>query len=331
MRPRDKKSIRLVHVLAIVISAVMLLMAGNTSAANWPEKGKLLTIYIPTGAGGGLDMTTRLFAPYLEQELGIKTVIINKPGGANVIGITEFVNRAGTDGYTLLALSPSFFATYLDASRKATFKRKDFQLVGSITVTTLGIAVKRGRYKTLKDLIEAARANPGKIKFAAASALSIGDMGVIKLEKTAGVSFAHIPFDMSGEQRACLLGGHCDAEVNPMQEQMAGHRSGEIEMLTILAKQESKSAPGIKPVVDLGYNADLEAYNGFAFKSGTPQEIVNAMASALKRIAAKPDFQKQAEKMSIDVRVMVGKEYEDYHNQFEEFVKELIDDLNKRK
>jgi tripartite-type tricarboxylate transporter receptor subunit TctC len=84
-------------------------------------------------------------------------------------------------------------------------------------------------------------------------------------------------------------------------------------------------------VVDLGYNAALEAYNGFAFKSGTPQEIVNAMAAALKRIAANPDFQKQAEKMSIDVRVMVGKEYEDYHNQVEEFVKELIDDLNKKK
>jgi tripartite-type tricarboxylate transporter receptor subunit TctC len=322
---------RFVILLVAVASAAIPLITGNTSAATWPEKGKLMTIYVSTGAGGSIDMNVRLYQPYLEKELGIKTVVLNKPGGANVIGITEFVNKSGTDGYTVLALTPSFFATYLDPSRKATFKRQDIKLCASITATSLGIAVKKGRYKTLKDLVEAARANPGKISIACASALSIGDMGVYKLEQAAGVKFAHIPFDLAGEQRAALLGGHADAEVNPKEEQTSGHKSGEIEMLTILAEKESKFAPGIKPVVELGYNAAMESYSGFGFKAGTPQEIVDTMAAAVKRIAANPDFQKQAEKMNIDARVLVGKEYEDYHNHFEAFVKGLIDDLSKKK
>lgn len=322
---------RRVVVSAAMVAAALLLAAGPAPAA-WPEKGKMLTIYVSTGAGGSIDMNVRLYQPFLEKELGIKSIVLNKPGGANVIGITEFINKSGTDGYTVLALTPSFFATYLDPSRKATFKRSDIKLCATITATSLGIAVKRGRYKTLRDLIEAARANSGKISVACASALSIGDMGVYKLEQAAGVKFAHIPFDLSGEQRAALLGGHADAEVNPKEEQTAGHRSGEIEMLTILAEKESKFAPGIKPVVELGYpNAAMESYSGFGFKTGTSQEIVDAMAAAVKRIQANPDFQKQAEKMNIDTRYMAGKEYEDYHDKFEAFVKGLIDTLAKKK
>ena len=114
-----------VTIFAAAVSAAMLLPAVNASAANWPEKGKVITILVPSGAGGGADMSSRAFQPYLEKELGTKIIIVNKAGGGTQIGAQEYVAKAGTDGYMLLyAITPNMPAHYMDPDRKATYTRE---------------------------------------------------------------------------------------------------------------------------------------------------------------------------------------------------------------
>jgi tripartite-type tricarboxylate transporter receptor subunit TctC len=320
-------------VLAIVMAAVMLLMAGNVSAANWPDKGKLITILIAYGAGGGADMTVRAMQPFLEQELGAKIVVINKPGGSTQVGTTEYLQKAGTDGYTILHnVLPSFPGVYLDPDRKATYTRKDLQLVANISRNPVGIAVKKGsRYKSLKDLIEAGKANPGKVIISSSGPLSPADLAIFALEKAAGVNFGHIFFDQQGEQRAALLGDHVAAESNPLQELVAGHKSGEVVTLATTSEKQNKFLPDVKTAAALGYNAFASSSSGLTYKAGTPKEIVDTVVAAVKRIDANPEFQKQLERLGVTVDVLVGSEYETYWNQVEDLVTAALADLKTRK
>jgi tripartite-type tricarboxylate transporter receptor subunit TctC len=318
-------------IFVVVVSTTVLLIAGNASAANWPEKGKIINYYMPSGSGGFSDIVARTFQPFLEAELGSKIVVLVKPGGAGQVGTTEFLSRSGTDGYTVLQASQmNTPAVYLDPERKTPYGRKDLQLVAKFADVIIGIAVKKGSpYKNLKDLVEAARANPGKIKVTVSGPMNTGDMGLFLLEKVSGVKFAHVIYDNQGEQRAVLLGGHVDAECNPTSELMAAQKSGEIETLGILDSEESEFLPGVKTAEAQGYKAYISAGTTLVYKMGTPMEIVNTMAAAVKKAAEKPECQMMFKKMGIVRRVSVGQELTDSWNSTEDLVRTVYADVGK--
>jgi len=139
--------------------------AAPTKTVDFPAKGRPITILNPWAAGGGNDLTCRLVGAFMEKDLGVPVQVLNKPGASSQVGTTEFV-QAKPDGYTiLLASMPTASLTYLDAERKAVYTRKDFQPIANLVLETGSIAVKTGsKYDTLKDLFDAAKANPGKIK-----------------------------------------------------------------------------------------------------------------------------------------------------------------------
>jgi tripartite-type tricarboxylate transporter receptor subunit TctC len=322
-----------VMLLAAVVTAQILLTAGNVSAANWPEKGKLITLMVPYGAGGGSDMIFRAMQPFLEAELGTKFVIVNKPGGGSQVGTTEFLSKAGTVGYTMLnCVLSSFPAVYLDPERKAPYGRKDFQLITNIASNSIGIAVKKGgRYKSLKELVAAAKANPGKVLIASAGPMSTPDVAIFAIEKAAGVKFGHMFFDGQGEMRAALLGGHIDGEANPIMELVPGQQSGEIDVLVSTGDSRFKGLPDVMTAEEQGFKAYLYSSQGLTYKAGTPKEIVDTMAKAVKKISENPEFQKLFDKLGITLRVISGKEYDDFWGQTESLVGAALTDLRMRK
>ena len=314
--------------LAAVVAAQILLTAGNAPAANWPEKGKLITLVIAYGAGGGTDMIFRTMQPFLEAELGTKIVIVNKPGGGNQIGTTFYVNTAGTDGYTLLhATLSSCPVVYLDPDRKATYSRKNFELITNITHDAIGFAVKKGRYKSIKELVAAAKERPGKVLIASSGPMSTPDLATFFLEKAAGVKFGHIFFDQQGELRAALLGGHIDGEANLIMEEVQGHKSGEIEVLAHTSNSRYKTLPDVMTMEEQGYKVQWYNSAGLVYKAGTPREIVDTVAAAVKRASENPECQKQFDKMGITLRVFSGKEYADYWTRTEELLKASLTDI----
>ena len=227
MRPTEKKMKHFVILLVTMVSIVVLITADDSSAANWPEKDKVITLYVAGGAGGAADIPARALVQCLEPELGNKIVVVNRP--PNQVGTTEYLAKAGTDGYTILfANSPTTHVAYLDPDRKAPYSRKDFMMVTGVGSGPSGVAVLKGsRFKTLKDLVEAAKANPGKIRATASGPFTLGDFGIVTLEKAAGVKFTRMYYDQQGEQRAALLGGHADAEFNGAFEFLPGQKSGD--------------------------------------------------------------------------------------------------------
>ncbi len=312
---------------ATAVCVAMLLMAGTVSAAAWPEKGKILTMYVASGAGGGSDMAGRMIAQILEKELDVKVVVVNKGGAGSQIGVTEYLSKAGTDGYTILAANtPVLISPYMDPSRKATYHLgRDIQLAASYGFSPCAVAVKKGgKYKSLKDLVEAARANPGKIKGTASGPLVQNDLAMVLLNKAAGIQIARMYFDQQGEQRAALLGGHVDAEFNNDFELIGGQKSGEIETLAIWDKEPAAALPGVKTGESQGYPVYMAAAYGLGYKTGTPQEVLDKVEAAVIRGAKKPENVELFKKIGLNVKVMTGKEYRVYWTGIEEVVGDVI-------
>lgn len=316
----------------VAASVAALLTAGAASEAAWPDKSKVLTMYVASGAGGGSDMAGRMIAQILEKELGMRVVVVNKGGGGSQIGVTEYLSKAGTDGYTILAANtPVLISPYMDPSRKATYHLgKDIQLAGGYGFSPCAVAVKKGgKYKSLKDLVEAAKANPGKIKGTASGPLVQNDLAMVLLNKVAGIEIARMYFDQQGEQRAALLGGHVDAEFNNDFELIAGQKSGEIETLAIWDKEPAEALPGVKTGESQGYPVYMAAAYGLGYKTGTPQEIVDQVEAAMMRGAKKPENAELYKKVGLVAKVMNGKEYREYWTGIEKVVGEVIRGMKK--
>src|SRR3974390_1108592 len=137
----------------------------GASAQTFPEPGKLITIIVPYAPGGIVDTTARMMAAALEGELHTSFVILNRAGAASQVGLTELV-RAKPDGYTLAyAVLPTTVTHYLDPTRSVIYTRQSFQPIATHHIAPMVLAVQASSpYKTLKDLVEAARTNPNLVK-----------------------------------------------------------------------------------------------------------------------------------------------------------------------
>jgi tripartite-type tricarboxylate transporter receptor subunit TctC len=303
------------------------LIAGIASAAEWPEKDKVLTILAASGAGGGTDMAARAIAQVLEKELGLKVVVVNKGGGGSQIGVTEYMAKAGTDGYMLLAANtPVTISPYMDPDRKATYNlSRDLVMAGGYGFSPCAVAVKKGgKYKSLKDLVADAKANPGKIKGTASGPLVQNDLAMVLLNKVAGINIARMYFDEQGQQRAALLGGHVDAEFNNDFELIAGQKSGEIETLAVWDKEPAKSLPGVPTGESLGFPVYMAAAYGLGYKTGTPQAIVDKVEAAMLQGLKKPEAAAIFGKIGLNVKALTGKEYLTYWKGIEAVVGDVI-------
>ena len=308
--------------LVRLVSAAALVAPLVCAAQDFPAKGKVITQIVPFGAGGGADITARAVQPWLEKELGVSMPIINKPGGGGQVGFTEFVKTAKPDGYTIVwALLPGTPASYLDPKRQAKFARKDFKLVANVALDPVSIVVKPDSpHKTLKDLVAAAKANPGKIKATSAGVMVTSHVGAIQIELATGVRFAHLFYEQQGEQRAALLGGHADVEFNPVSETAGEITSGQLRALALCDDQPSRYVPQVPTAASQGVKCSVASVRGIAVPAGTPDKVVAVLANAVRKVLSDPENQKQLDKIKLATRYMAGKEYEAYWAETEKTV-----------
>lgn len=177
---------------AVVATALIFwsaILPGSAQGAAFADKSRPITHIVAYPPGGGTDVTARLLAPMLEKELGVPVQVVNKPGAGGQVGFTELV-RSKPDGYTIGNLIlPTVITTYLNPERKAVFSRKSFELLALQDNDPGIIAVKTdGPYKTLKDLIDAAKAKPGSIRTTTSGILSDDHIAAMITEEVAGLN-----------------------------------------------------------------------------------------------------------------------------------------------
>ena len=302
--------------------------AASAQKVDWPQKGKTMSIIVPWPTGGGNDISARIMAPLLEKELGISVQVVNKPGAGSQTGITELV-RSKPDGYTIGMTSlPATNITYLDPQLKAIYSRKDFMPLALENMDPLALAVKPDSpYKTVKDLIDAAKANPGKIPVGATGAGSASDLGVKELEKAAGVQFAVVQFNGGSDQPTALLGGHIQVGFDFTGTWGPEFRNGSLKSIGVMDSTRNKFIPDVPTLEEQGYKVYMTTARGYTAPAGTPKEVADILSGAIQKAVATDEHQTKMDQMGIVSKFMDSQQFSAYWDQVDAQIKPLIEQV----
>jgi tripartite-type tricarboxylate transporter receptor subunit TctC len=235
--------------------------AGATNAAggDFPKKGKTIDLVVAFSSGGAVDTAARLIQPILEEELGTNVEVINKPGAGGQIGYTQLTSAA-PDGYTIGATgSPSVVVSPLDPSRGAKYTRDSFQPLGRQVIDPTVIAVQPDSpYQTLKDLLDAAKANP-KSMTASTTGLQTGEhFAMAQIQESTGSEFAPVHFSEGASQATtAFLGKHVDILVANVSDVVDLTKQGKARVLGVMTSERAPALPDVPTFKESGY--DLEA------------------------------------------------------------------------
>ena len=314
---------RIMGALTFLTGALLSFPAG---AADFPQKGKAIQILVGFAAGGSSDAGARILASGMEKELGTSVVVVNKPGASSQIAYTT-LTQAKPDGYTIGNTNfPSAVVSYLDPARKATYTRKDFDLLALHVIDPGLIAVKKDSpFKTVKDVVEAAKANPKKLRISTTGIQSDEAFGILQFQKMTGAQFALVHFSQGiAPAMTAFLGGKIDVFCGNVGDLLSQFKSGEVRILGIMDDQQSPFYPGVKTFEEQGYKLYSSSSRGFAAPAGTPKEVVNTLSEAIKKAVATEDHKKRMADMGLTIRYMDSAGYTKYWGEYETMLKELL-------
>ena len=311
-----------------ILAVCGLVLAGSSTAwaADFPQKGKAIQVLVGFAAGGSSDAGARILASGLEKELGTPVVVVNKPGASGQIAYTALA-QAKPDGYTIVNTNfPSSIISYLDPSRKATYSRKSFEVLALHVIDPVLFAVKKDSpFKTLKDVVEAAKASPKKVKISTTGIQADEAFAILKFQKMTGTQFAMVHFAQGiAPSVLALMGGKTDVFCGNVGDLLSQFKSGEVRILGIMDNKPSRFYPGVKTFEEQGYNLYDCSSRGFAAPEGTPKEVVDILSQAIRKVVATDEHKKRMEDMGLTLRYMDPIQYAKYWSEYEATYRDLL-------
>jgi tripartite-type tricarboxylate transporter receptor subunit TctC len=267
-------------------------------AQSWPERPvKLILPYAP---GGASDLIGRPWADKLAQAFGQQFVIENRGGASGIIG-TEAAAKAAPDGYTFL-LTPNAPLTVQPALRKLPYDPvKSFVPVGRVGDLISGFAIHPAAGpKTFKEMIDYAKANPGKLAYGSAGLGTSSHLRIEMLRVKAGVDILHVPYRGSADALNDLLANNVQMmnEINPMPHVKAG----KLILLDISYPERHPDFPGVPTLWEVGYgDAYVPSWYAVWAPAGTPRDIVNKLNAKMVEIAKTPEMKTRLFAMNVAV------------------------------
>lgn len=299
--------------------------AASTKANSYPASGRPIQFLCGFAAGGLTDIAARLIATPLSKELGTSVEVVDKAGASSQVAMTDEA-QAAPDGYTLGEASfPPILTTYLDPKHKATYNMKSFEPVAAFGTSDEALVVKAGSpYKTLKDLVDAAKANPGKIKLGDSGALSSADLLARLFQQAAGVQLDFVMFTGAAETVPALLGGHVDVATIAMPDAVAQSKAGKLTVLATTESGSNRFLPDSKNFQEQGFNVSLSSVMGVVVPAGTPKDIVATLSNDVKTAAASDEFTAGAKKSGITPDYMDTDQFSTFWTKNEKDVGALL-------
>ena len=310
----------------VVISAAALLVACVAVAQQFPERPIQLMVAFP--AGGSTDVGARVVASIAEKILGKPIVVINRGGAGGQVGWTELA-RQKPDGYYLGYINlPATNTVILDAERKANFGADAFVPIIN-QVLDPGIVWVRGDspYKTLKDLVDAAKKSPNTIRTATTGILSDDHLAILMLEEAApGAIFRIVHLAGGADQLKEILGGNVDVAFDNVGSIAPRVRSGELRALAVMDHQRSKFLPDVPTMKEVGYPSVISSSTrGIAAPKGVPPAVLKTLEAALRKAMEDPDHIQKLESAGLAIKIMTGEEYAKYYRDTHEQAKKYTE------
>jgi len=291
-------------ITGFMVMAATVLFTGPTVAAEFPNKP--ITYIVLFGPGGSTDLTARALCDVASRELGQPVIVINKGGGGGTIGIAALA-KAKPDGYTVGSLSTGAMEFKPHMMDLPYDPLKDIVPIMQYGEYPQGIAVKAdSAFKTLKDLIEYARENPGKVSYATTGTGGAQHIGMERIAREAGIKWTHVPFKGGAPGVAALLGGHVTATTT--SEFVPQVKAGNMRLLATFNQKRLSDFPDAPTTIELGSKVYMANYLGIGVPAGTPKDRLEKVATAFKNAMKNPSFIKMMKQLSVEIIYRAGDE-----------------------
>ena len=275
--------------LSIAFACAFACMANAQSYPSRPVR-----IIIPFPAGNTMDIMARLVGPKLTERLGQNVIVDNRAGASGQLGL-ELAARASPDGYTLVGGQGGNLVVAPHTYKKIAYDPlKDFAPIALSTTNFLALVVHPSvPFKSVKDLVAYARAQPGKLSFASNGEGGFPHMTIELLRVMAGFKYLHVPYKGSAQIATELIGGHVDAAIDGYTGMAPHVKSGRLRLLAITNPTRVAQLPDVPAIAESVPGYDSRGWFGFLAPAGTPREIVTLLNQEINRAINLPDVREK--------------------------------------
>jgi tripartite-type tricarboxylate transporter receptor subunit TctC len=275
---------------AVLVSAALMgLLAPLGANAQAPYPNQTIKIIVPNPPGGLPDTITRILGKRLQERLGQSVVVENRPGANSGIG-TAAMTQAPADGYTLMVADGAILSISPLLQVKLPYNPKDVLPVSMVARAPLFLAISPNvPAKNLKELIDYAKANPGKLNYGSIGLGSFHHLTMEAFNTAFGLSMNHIPYKGSSETIGAILGGHIDVLFAAYAGLRAAVETKKVIMVASNGPKRSPQAPDVPAIAELSPGFDLAVIQGVTTRVGTPRAVVEKIAAEVAAIVKEPE------------------------------------------
>lgn len=295
-----KTMLGLLPIIVLMFTSVSAYSAGQADTgvpgSDYPKRP--IEIIVPFGAGGSSDLMSRQVANIMKNYVDIPVKVINKPGAGGIDGMV-YVKNAPNDGYTILQITPSH-AIATAVGRPNADLIGDFEPIANfqVDIVCFGVA-KDSPIQNLEDMLDYAKANPGKLKIGGTSPGGLDDFIINGFSREAGIEMLYIPYKSSAQTKAAVLGGEIDIYQDKLISFLSMVKSGDIRPLVILNETRIIGFSELEDVpssVEKGINFTQGSWRGYAVRKGTPSEVRDFLSDIIKKVYLSEEYLTASEK-----------------------------------
>jgi len=312
--------------LATAFAAQSSTAVPNLPASSW-KPDRPIEFIVQSGAGGGSDIFARTMAKIMTSEkiVTVPINVVNKPGGSGAVAYSYVRTKRG-DPHVIATATSSYLTTPVQGHSPVSYK--DFTNTAVLCVEDYVAVVRtESPYKTLKELVEAARKKPNGIRIGGSSVGSSDNIIENRLEKAAGIQLNYIVFQSGGEANAALLGGNVDmAGPNPSEAAQL-ITAGRLRPIAMFSPERLEKWPNVPTAREQGFDVTLEQYRGVIAAGGLTNDQALFWQNAMVKLFQSAEFKKYMSDNGLRPLLKVGDDSEKYIAQLHQFYTDILTEL----
>ena len=281
-------------VLYRIVAAALLVLTGVAPALAQAYPNRSVRVVVGFPAGGPTDVIARLVSQKLSESLGQQFYVENLGGAGGNIASGQ-VARATPDGYTIMAISTGFMVNPSLYTKVPYDPIKDFSAVTLVAVSPNVVVVNpQVPAKTLPELVQLIRDNPGKYSYAGPGVGSTPQLGGELFRLTYKLDLVHVPFTGAAPAVQATIGGHTPIAFTALPSSLAAIQAGQVRAIGVAATERAESIPDVPTFAEQGVkDQEADTLTGIVAPAGTPKAIVDLLAREIAKAVAQPDFRER--------------------------------------
>jgi len=290
-----------------IVTLALCMLSSAVFASPFPSKP--ISLIVPYPPGGAVDPIARLYAEKISRHWGVPVVVLNRPGAGTTIGLNQTA-KAEPDGYTVVLATASITSNAPLYKALPYDTRKDFTYLSMAGMIPLAITANlRTPVNTLDELIDRLKAKPGSLTYSSSGNGTIIHLGGELLKSLAGIDMVHVPYKGSGPSVMAGVAGEVDLIFDSVFLMNPQVKTGKLKYIAVASEKRLKSLPQVPAISEKYPGYFVTSWVGFMGPAGIPQEITDAWAAEIARVAALPDVRDKLASMGVEAVSSTPREF----------------------